>query len=54
MAEKREVTVGKLTPVGIRVTSGIENGAWIATAGMNYLRDGQEVFLQPVIGEKRS
>ncbi|MDJ0861294.1 MAG: efflux RND transporter periplasmic adaptor subunit [Gammaproteobacteria bacterium] len=54
VAEKREVTVGKLTPYGIRVTSGLEQGAWIATAGMNTLRDGQEVFLQPTHGEKRS
>ncbi len=54
VAEKREVTVGKLTPAGIRITSGLEPGAWIATAGMNTLRDGQEVFLQPAYGEKRT
>ena len=54
VAERREVQVGKLTGAGIRIASGLETGEWIATAGMNTLRDGQEVFLQPTYGEKRS
>ncbi len=54
VAEKREVKVDKLTPTGIRITSGLSAGEWIATAGLNSLRDGQEVFLQPTHGEKRS
>jgi RND family efflux transporter MFP subunit len=54
VAEKREVKVGKLTAVGVIVTSGLEMGTWVATAGLNTLRDGQEVFLQPTHGERRS
>ena len=54
VAEKREVTKGKLTDVGIVITSGLESGEWVATAGINTLRDGQEVFLKPTYGEKRS
>ncbi len=54
VAERREVTVGKLTPFGILVASGLKSGEWIATAGLNTLRDGQEVFLQPAYGEKRT
>ncbi len=54
VAERREVTVGRLTPTGILVTSGLNSGEWIATAGLNTLRDGQEVFLQPAYGEKRT
>ncbi len=54
VAERREVTVGKLTPAGILVASGLKSGEWIATAGLNTLRDGQEVFLQPAYGEKRT
>ena len=40
---KREVTIGKLTDTGIMVTDGLEAGEWIATAGVNYLRDGMAV-----------
>ena len=54
VAEKREVKVDKLTPTGIRITSGLSAGEWIATAGLHSLEDGQEVFLQPTHGEKRS
>jgi RND family efflux transporter MFP subunit len=53
IAEKREVTVGRLTEAGILIASGLESGEWIATAGLNILRDGQEVFLQVAHGEKR-
>ena len=54
IAEKREVTVGRLTEAGILIASGLESGEWIATAGLNTLRDGQEVFLQVTHGERRS
>ncbi len=54
VAEKREVQVDKITAVGILISSGLESGEWIATAGINTLRDGQEVLLQPTYGEKRS
>lgn len=40
---KREVTTEKLTDTGIMVTTGLEAGEWIATAGVHYLRDGMEV-----------
>jgi multidrug efflux pump subunit AcrA (membrane-fusion protein) len=40
---KREVIIGKLTDTGIMVTSGLEDGEWVATAGVNYLREGMEV-----------
>ena len=54
VAEKREVQVGQLAEVGIVISSGLKSGEWIATAGLNTLRDGQEVLLQPTYGEKRS
>jgi RND family efflux transporter MFP subunit len=53
VAEKREVQVGKLAEAGIIISSGLESGEWIATAGLNTLRDGQEAFLQPTHGERR-
>ena len=37
---RREVTVGKLTPLGVEVTSGVEPGELVAVAGVNVLRDG--------------
>ncbi len=54
VAKKREVKVDKITEVGTLISSGLESGEWIATAGINTLRDGQEVLLQPTYGEKRS
>jgi RND family efflux transporter MFP subunit len=38
------VEVGELTPLGVTVSGPID-GQWIATAGVHYLRDGQEVRL---------
>jgi RND family efflux transporter MFP subunit len=40
---RRNVTLGELTAVGIRVTSGLKPGEWIATAGVRSLREGQQV-----------
>jgi RND family efflux transporter MFP subunit len=40
---KREVTTGKLTDTGIMITEGLEAGEWVATAGVNYLREGMSV-----------
>ncbi len=40
---KREVATGNLTNTGIMVTDGLEDGEWIATAGVHYLREGMEV-----------
>ncbi len=53
VAERREVQVANITGAGIRVTSGLKSAEWIATVGLNTLRDGQEVYLQPAYGEKR-
>jgi len=53
VAEKREVEVERITGAGVLISSGLQSGEWIATAGMNTLRDGQEALLQPTIGEKR-
>lgn len=41
--KKREVSSGALTDRGIRISNGLKPGEWIATAGVNYLRDGQNV-----------
>ncbi|MEH6578810.1 MAG: efflux RND transporter periplasmic adaptor subunit [Amphritea sp.] len=46
VATRREVTVGKLTAQGIEVTAGVTPGNWIATAGLNVLREGQVVRLK--------
>ena len=54
VAEKREVETGNITNAGMLIKSGLESGEWVATAGLYSLRDGQEVYLQPTHGEKRS
>jgi RND family efflux transporter MFP subunit len=41
--EKREISLGRLTDFGVIVLSGLETGEWIATAGVYYLNEGQEV-----------
>jgi RND family efflux transporter MFP subunit len=41
----REVATTQLTDRGIRIASGLEAGEWIATAGVNYLEEGQQVSL---------
>ncbi len=40
---KREVKTGKLLDSGIEVLEGIQPGEWIATAGVHYLKEGQQV-----------
>jgi len=40
---RRAVVTDQITPHGIAVTSGIEPGEWVATAGVNSLREGQQV-----------
>ena len=46
---KREVQLGKLTDYGITIIRGLDPGEWIATAGVHYLEEGQEVR---ILGEK--
>ena len=40
---KREVKAGELLDTGIAITDGIKPGEWIATAGVHYLQEGQQV-----------
>ena len=40
---RRAVKTGEMTNVGIRIADGLGSGEWIATAGVNFLRDGQKV-----------
>jgi RND family efflux transporter MFP subunit len=40
---QKEVSTGELTAHGIRIVSGLAPGALIATAGVNYLHEGQQV-----------
>jgi len=40
---RRAVETGEMTDVGIRIADGLGSGEWIATAGVNFLRDGQKV-----------
>ena len=40
---KRPVTVSELLDSGIAVTDGLAPGEWIATAGVHYLQEGQQV-----------
>ncbi len=40
---KRKVTVGDLLDTGIAITDGLKPGEWIATAGVHYLQEGQQV-----------
>jgi RND family efflux transporter MFP subunit len=39
----RPVELGKLSPRGVILKSGIQSGEWVATAGVHFLRDGQTV-----------
>lgn len=43
--KKQKVEVGRLSDRGIRILSGLNRGEWVATAGVNYLFEGQKVRL---------
>jgi membrane fusion protein, multidrug efflux system len=43
--KRREVTTGELGDRGIQITSGLKSGEWVATAGIHYLSEGQQVTL---------
>ena len=47
--KRREVKTGKLTDRGIIIQKGLRPGEWVATAGVNYLREGQRVR---ILGEE--
>ena len=40
---KREVKAGELLDTGIAIAEGLKPGEWIATAGVHYLQEGQQV-----------
>jgi RND family efflux transporter MFP subunit len=42
---RREVTIGELTPVGLAVLEGVQRGDWVVTAGVNSLRENQQVSI---------
>ncbi len=42
---RREIKTAELTDQGIKVVEGLKSGEWIATAGVNYLREGQQVMI---------
>jgi RND family efflux transporter MFP subunit len=42
---KRVVVPGRLTPHGLLIREGLEQGEWIAVAGAHYLREGQQVAI---------
>ncbi len=42
---KREVKTGELLDTGVSIEDGLKPGEWIATAGVHYLKDGQQVSI---------
>lgn len=40
---KRQVVTGALLDTGVAITDGLKPGEWIATAGVHYLKEGQQV-----------
>jgi RND family efflux transporter MFP subunit len=46
IVKKQKVTIGALSNEGFEITSGLQSGQKIATAGLQTLLDGQEVKLQ--------
>ncbi len=50
---RRPVVTGPLTDLGISVTEGLEPDELIATAGVNYLEEGQSVIVQMQSGDAR-
>ncbi len=43
---RREIKLGELTRVGMVVLEGLERGEWVVTAGVNTLRENQQVKVQ--------
>lgn len=42
---RREVTIGELSDSGVPVLTGLQPGDWVVTAGVSYLKEGQQVKL---------
>jgi RND family efflux transporter MFP subunit len=49
---RREVKIGELTPVGLAVLEGLKRGEWVVTAGVNTLRENQQVTILQEGGPK--
>lgn len=45
VVKQREVTLGEISARGLRVVNGLQQGEMIATAGVNFLQEGQTVRL---------
>jgi len=45
--KQQDVSLGKMTATGVTITAGLNSGDKIATAGVHYLREGQEIRLMP-------
>jgi multidrug efflux pump subunit AcrA (membrane-fusion protein) len=43
---RRAVSTGQLTPVGIAIPQGLTRGEWVVCAGVNSLREGQQIKIQ--------
>lgn len=53
-AHRREVKVGKLAAVGIRLEEGLKPGEWVAAAGVHSIREGQKVRILAEAGKEVS
>ncbi|OEH46027.1 Multidrug resistance protein MdtA [Legionella parisiensis] len=42
---QRQIQIGELTPTGILVLKGLQQGEWIVTAGVHSLIEGEQVTL---------
>jgi len=49
--KQQAVTLGKVSSTGVTVTTGLNSGDWIATAGVHYLHEGQEVKIMQNKGQ---
>lgn len=45
LIEKRSVSIGELTDLGLEITTGLQAGDRVVTAGVSVIRDGQRVLL---------
>jgi membrane fusion protein, multidrug efflux system len=51
-AHRREVKVGKLATVGIRLEDGLKPGEWVAAAGVHSIHEGQKVRILNEAGKE--
>ena len=51
---KRKVSTGALLDSGITIKDGLKPGEWIATAGVHYLKEGQQVRILAQVSEEVS